>query len=286
MLLEGIETLLVLSTEKTMSRVGSQLYISQSAVSKRIALLEKKLGKKLIVPDGRHVRLTSAANELIESIGPTFKELQGRIYEHHNLQDKTIITINCSETLVAGYLAAVIGEYFKYDSAISISTDHTPRIIEKVQSGKATIGFCAGHLPSQHGLKAIFLWKEPFVLVSKTPLTSLPSKVLTNDLSNPANTYQLDILSTLNIEPLMEMDSYTASAQLALAGVAAALVPLSIVKALKIEEHYCFSFEQLTPLFRPVHLCVRLKSYENPRVKKLLETIVNAVPTEVSLPLS
>ena len=100
------------------------------------------------------------------------------------------------------------------------------------------------------------------------------------------DTYQLDILSTLNIEPLMEMDSYTASAQLALAGVAAALVPLSIVKALKIEEHYCFSFEQLTPLFRPVHLCVRLKSYENPRVKKLLETIVNAVPTEVSLPLS
>jgi len=47
MLLEGIETLLVLSKEKTMSRTGSQLYISQSAVSKRIANLEKKLGKKL-----------------------------------------------------------------------------------------------------------------------------------------------------------------------------------------------------------------------------------------------
>ena len=48
MLLEGIETLLVLSKAKTMSRTGSLLYISQSAVSKRIANLEKKLGKKLI----------------------------------------------------------------------------------------------------------------------------------------------------------------------------------------------------------------------------------------------
>lgn len=281
MLLEGIETLLALSHEKTMSKVGSQLYISQSAVSKRIALLEKKLGKKLIMPDGRHVRLTPAANELIENIGPTFQELQGQIYEQHALLDNTIITLNCSETLVAGYLATMMGEYFKHDNAIRISTDHTPRIIEKVQSGKATIGFCAGHLPPHHGLKAIFLWKEPFVLVSQSRLQTLPTQVITNDLSNPANRYQLDILSQLGIEPLMELDSYTASAQLALGGVAAALVPLSIVKALKIEQQYCFSFEQLKPLFRPVHLCLRPNTYHNERVKKLLVAIENAVPKEV-----
>ena len=281
MLLECIETLLALSHEKTMSKVGSQLYISQSAVSKRIALLEKKLGKKLIMPEGRHVRLTPAANELIANIGHTFQELQGQIYEQHALLDKTIITLNCSETLVAGYLATMMGDYFKHDSTIRISTDHTPRIIEKVQSGKATIGFCAGHLPPHHGLKAIFLWKEPFVLVSRSPLQILPTQVLTNDLSNPANRYQLDILSQLGIEPLMELDSYTASAQLALSGVAAALVPLSIVKALKIEQQYCFSFEQLKPLFRPVHLCLRPNTYHNERVKKLLVAIENAVPKEV-----
>jgi len=280
MLLEGIETLLALSHEKTMSKVGSQLYISQSAVSKRIALLEKKLGKKLIMPEGRHVRLTPAANELIANIGPTFQELQGQIYEQHALLDNTIITLNCSETLVAGYLATMMGEYFKHDNAIRISTDHTPRIIEKVQSGKATIGFCAGHLPPHHGLKAIFLWKEPFVLVSQSRLQTLPTQVITNDLSNPANRYQLDILSQLGIEPLMELDSYTASAQLALGGVAAALVPLSIVKALKIEQQYCFSFEELKPLFRPVHLCLRPNTYHNERVKKLLVAIENAVPKE------
>ncbi len=81
MLLEGIETLLVLSKEKTMSRTGSQLYISQSAVSKRIANLEKKLGKKLIVPAGRHIKLTADAEQLIASIGPTFNELHGLIFE-------------------------------------------------------------------------------------------------------------------------------------------------------------------------------------------------------------
>ncbi|MDF4720844.1 LysR family transcriptional regulator, partial [Vibrio parahaemolyticus] len=68
MLLEGIETLLVLSKEKTMSRTGSQLYISQSAVSKRISNLEKKLGKKLIEPNGRHIKLTSDGLALINTI--------------------------------------------------------------------------------------------------------------------------------------------------------------------------------------------------------------------------
>ncbi|WP_105901229.1 LysR family transcriptional regulator [Vibrio gangliei] len=279
MLLEGIETLLVLESEKTMSRVGSQLYISQSAVSKRIALLEKKLGKKLIVPDGRHVRLTPAAKELIASVGPTFHELQGRIYEQHDVQDQTIIRLDCSETLVAGYLSPMMGAYFHIDSAIRISTHHTPRIVERVQSGKATIGFCAGDLPAQHGLKAIRLCEEPFVLVSKHVLHQLPSQVITNDLTNPANRYQLDVLTQLGIEPTMEMDSYTAAAQLALGGVLTALVPLSIVKTLQIEERFCFYFEELKPLFRPVHLCCRPNIYSHERVKKLIEAIADAVPT-------
>lgn len=280
MLLEGIETLLMLEREKTMSRVGSQLYISQSAVSKRIALLEKKLGKKLIVPDGRHVRLTPAAKELIANVAPTFHELQGQIYEQHDLQDQTVIRLDCSETLVAGYLSDMMGRYFQIDSAIRISTHHTPRIVERVQSGQATLGFCAGDLPRQHGLKALRLCEEPFVLVSQQPLSQLPQYLLTNDLTNPANRYQLDILSQLGIEPLMEMDSYTATAQLALAGVAPALVPLSIVKTLKIEAKYCFRFAELQPLFRPVHLCCRPNIYRNERVKRLITAIADAVPTE------
>ncbi|EGU21309.1 transcriptional regulator, LysR family [Vibrio mimicus SX-4] len=111
MLLEGIETLLVLSKEKTMSRTGSQLYISQSAVSKRIANLEKKLGKKLIVPAGRHIKLTADAEQLIASIGPTFNELHGLIFEQQTLEDNTPIRMDCSETLVAGYLGETMGRY-------------------------------------------------------------------------------------------------------------------------------------------------------------------------------
>ncbi|WP_070962452.1 LysR family transcriptional regulator [Vibrio sonorensis] len=284
MLLEGIETLLVLSKAKTMSKTGSLLYISQSAVSKRIANLEKKLGKKLIAPDGRHIKLTPEAVDLINNVGPAFNELRGLIFEQQSLADCSLIRMDCSETLVAGYLSLFISDYLTVDRHITITTNHTPRIVEHVQSGKAMLGLCAGHLPPHHGLMTFHLADEPLYVVSKSPLLALPDKVLTNDLNNSANTYQIAILSKLGIEPMMEMDSYTATAQLALCGVAPALVPLSIVKTLAIEEKYCFHFAELEPLYRPIHICLRPNSYQIDRVKKLIEAIESAVAKAVLLP--
>ncbi|EGU48869.1 LysR family transcriptional regulator [Vibrio ichthyoenteri ATCC 700023] len=276
MLLEGIETLVTLSKAKTMSRTGSLLYISQSAVSKRIANLEKKLGKKLIVPDGRNVRLTREAINLIESISPTFNELRGLIYEQQNVIENSTLTLDCSETLVAGYLAAVLGECFNHDPYLTITTNHTPRIVEHVQSGKAHIGICAGNLPSHHQLKVFHLFDEPFYIVFDRHLPSLPATIITNDLSNPANSYQQAILSQLNMHPIMQMDSYAAAATLALSGIAPALVPLSVIQSLKIERHHCHHFAPLQSLSRSINICLRPSSYRNKRIKTLIATIADA----------
>ncbi|GAD80695.1 LysR family transcriptional regulator [Vibrio ezurae] len=286
MLLEGIETLLVLNKEKTMSRTGSQLYISQSAVSKRISNLEKKLDKKLVEPDGRLIRLTPAAQALIRNVAPTFIELQGLISDEQSLSSDAVIKMDCSETLIAGYLASQIEPIHAIEKALTITTNHTPRIVENVQSGRVTIGFCAGHLPKSHGLEVFHLFDEPFYIVSKYPQLNLPSKLLCNDLTNPANAYQGQLLETLGITPLMEMDSYTASAKLALGGLAPALIPLSTIKTLNIPTQHLYFFEQLTPLSRPINLCVRPKSLKNERVKIMIETIVDAVPKVTSLPSS
>lgn len=52
-----MEILLILAEEKTTSKIGRLLYISQSAVNKRINNLENQLVKKLIVPHGKYVSL-------------------------------------------------------------------------------------------------------------------------------------------------------------------------------------------------------------------------------------
>ncbi|KOO14655.1 transcriptional regulator [Vibrio xuii] len=286
MLLEGIETLLILSKAKTMSRTGSLLYISQSAVSKRIANLEKKLDKKLIVPDGRNVQLTQDAINLINTIGPTFNELRGLIYEQQTMADQTILRLDCSETLVAGYLSPTLGNHFKSDPYLTLTTNHTPRIIEHVESGKAHIGVCAGHLTKQNNLMQFHLLDEPFYIVFDRKLQALPQTIITNDLNNPANSYQIDILTKLNITPIMQMDSYSAAAQLAIEGIAPALVPISVIKAMKIESEYCSHFTQLTPLYRPINICCRASSYQNPRIKTVITAIADAVPKVASAPLA
>ncbi|MGF1695800.1 LysR family transcriptional regulator [Vibrio lamellibrachiae] len=278
MLLEGIETLLVLAQEKTMSRTGSRLYIGQSAVSKRIANLEKKLGKKLIEPEGRQIKLTSDAIALIEKIGPSLNELRGLIAEEQTIDDHSVIRIDCSETLVAGYLSEVLPNILKQDPYVTITTNHTPRIIEHVKSGDALIGLCAGHLNARIGLHATHLFNEPFKVVSKSLLTTPPPSLITNDLNNPANTYQAGLLQQAGITPSMQMDSYTAAAQLAIQGVSPALVPLSIIKTLHISEAHCFDFEFLASLTRPVHVVYRPSALKLPRVKLVIAAIENSVP--------
>ncbi|MEL6116526.1 LysR family transcriptional regulator [Photobacterium sp. SP02] len=284
MLLEGVETLLVLAKEGTMSRAGSRLYISQSAVSKRIARLEQRLGKKLIVPDGRNIKLTPDAQALVAQVGPGFNELKGQIFDQQAIRDHSPIILACSETLVAGYLAALMGRFLKDDPHIVLNTHHTPVIVERVQAGDATVGFCAGHLPAHHGLQARHLFDEPFTLVFNQPLAEAPECLLTNDLSNPANAYQAGLLQQAGIRPLMEMDSYTAAAKLALGGAAPALVPLSVVKTLAIKEQHCQHFAFLDGFVRPIYLCYRQHSYRSERVKHLIETIADFVPTAAFLP--
>ncbi|MCJ2375906.1 LysR family transcriptional regulator [Vibrio sp. ZSDZ34] len=267
-----------------MSRTGSKLYISQSAVSKRIANLEKKLGKTLIEPQGRQIKLTPDALSLIDRIGPSLHELRGLIAEERTLDEQSVIRIDCSETLVAGYLSEVLPSLMAREPFLTITTNHTPRIIEHVKAGDAAIGLCAGHLNSRIGLHTTHLFNEPFRVVSQQVLTQPPTTLITNDLNNPANTYQAGLLQQAGIVPNMQMDSYTAAAQLAIKGVCAALVPLSIVKTLHIDEGLCFDFDFLSRLTRPVHLVYRPSALKLKRVRTVIETIEDAVPKVASMP--
>ncbi len=84
------------------------------------------------------------------------------IYEQQELEDTSLITLDSSKSLIAGYLGKTIGDYLKQDQYLTITTNHSPRIVERVQSGKATVGLCAGLLPPHHGLMAFHLCDEPF----------------------------------------------------------------------------------------------------------------------------
>ena len=64
-MIENLGTLVSLSKEGTMMEASTALKISQSAVSKRIANLERYYDRKLIERHGRRVVLTSHGTRLV-----------------------------------------------------------------------------------------------------------------------------------------------------------------------------------------------------------------------------
>ncbi|MFQ2099564.1 MULTISPECIES: LysR family transcriptional regulator [Aeromonas] len=276
MLLEGLETLCLLASEGTMAKVASRLYISQSAVSKRIAQLEQRLGKKLIEPDGRHTRLTPQARELLARVAPSLAEMKGVLADSQILTDHTPLPVACSETLLAGYLARFMHDYLQQDPHIALSTHHTPVILARVRGGDALLGICAGRLPPGHGLCAERLLEEPFYLVGDDQGEATPGdqeeerRILTMDLENPSNRYLREPLAALGLTPAMELDSYLALIELAKAGIGPVLLPAGLLALVGEQGKRA---RPLPGLGRPLHLVYRPNSLKRDRIARLVQAL-------------
>lgn len=277
MLLEGLETLSLLASEGTMAKVASRLYISQSAVSKRINQLELRLGKKLVEPDGRQIRLTPQALELLARVAPSLAEMKGVLADSQTLTDQTPLPVACSETLLAGYLARFMHGYLEQDPHIALSTHHTPVILARVRGGDALLGICAGRLPPGHGLCAELLLEEPFYLVGEEVADQQQGtssdqgrSILTMDLDNPSNRYLREPLAALGLVPGMELDSYLALIELAKAGIGPVLLPAGLLSLVGEQGKQA---RPLPGLGRPLHLVYRQSSLQRERIARLVEGI-------------
>lgn len=275
MLLEGLETLCLLASEGTMAKVASRLYISQSAVSKRIAQLEQRLGKKLVEPDGRQIRLTPQAQELLARVAPSLAEMKGVLADSQTLTDLTPLPVACSETLLAGYLARFMHDYLRQDPHLALSTHHTPVILARVRSGDALLGICAGRLPPGHGLEASLLLEEPFYLVEGDQRQGENAdqglrKILTMDLDNPSNRYLREPLAALGLIPAMELDSYLALIELAKAGIGPVLLPAGLLALVGAQGSLA---RHLAGLARPLHLVYRPNSLKRARIAQLVQAL-------------
>ncbi|MBL1377827.1 LysR family transcriptional regulator [Zobellella iuensis] len=274
MLLEGLETLTLLAQEKTMGKVAGRLYITQSAVSKRISNLEARLGKKLVEPDGRHLRLTPDALALLERIGPSLNELRGQLFDSQHLTDQSPLAIACSETILAGYLGPLLNRYLRRDPYLQFSTHHTPVILERVRAGDAVLGVCAGEILHARGLEVVPLLEEQMVLVSPAPPDfGQPLAVVTIDLGNPANRYLEHRLRSAGLIPWMQMDSYFAAAELGRAGVAPAVVPLGVARLMGIDPALQHAPPAGSRLTRPVSLVFRPSSRKRERLASLIAVL-------------
>src|SRR5438876_237547 len=89
---------LAVARERSFTKAGKKLGISQSALSHTIRGLEERLGLRLLTRTTRSVSPTDAGNRLLASVGSRFEEIESELEALSELRDKPAGTIRITAT--------------------------------------------------------------------------------------------------------------------------------------------------------------------------------------------
>src|SRR5688572_221966 len=89
---------LAVARERSFTRAGKKLGISQSALSHTVRGLEERLGLRLLTRTTRSVSPTEAGDRLLMSVGSRFEEIEAELEALSELRDKPAGTIRITAT--------------------------------------------------------------------------------------------------------------------------------------------------------------------------------------------
>jgi DNA-binding transcriptional LysR family regulator len=292
-MLDALETLGLLSELGTMGRVATRLRVTQSAVSKRIAVLERELGGKLLERAGRNVRLTPKALELIGRAQPLLDELRSTLAGEAHLPRGRIV-LGVSESILTswGPLALADAQRALPELELLLHTHRSPVALDAVRSGELHLALVAGNAERNaernHGLAAEHVLDEEMVVLGLPQHTLLrasvraPKEISVLSIERSSGTHralepQLRALRArgLGLSIARELQSYAAIVQLARAGLGPALVPWPLARALGAARADVTSLPA-PGLTRPVVLVARKTTWARPLVVKLSSVLREA----------
>lgn len=122
------------------TKAANELYVTQSAVSQTIRLLEEAIQVKLFYKEGRQIRLTQAGKVLLEHVEPAIKLLEKgtlALQEMGSLHSGTI-RLGASDTISRFLLLPYIKSFHEHFPNINITINNRPSPIssELVQKGE------------------------------------------------------------------------------------------------------------------------------------------------------
>ena len=144
-MIENLETLLVLSRTGTMLEASTELRISQSAVSKRIAVLEKYYKRELTQKKGRRVELTQHGQHLVDKISPVLSELRD-VFVDDEMASGGELVIGVSDAILSSWGARTFYSIQREmpETHFVFHAHRTPVVLDRIRSGEFIAGVCTG----------------------------------------------------------------------------------------------------------------------------------------------
>ena len=239
-ILDGIEALAALEQWRTISEAATRLRLTQSAVSKRIQALQKTMGFRLIEPDGRRVKLTSEAVDLVERARPLLADLRSLARSGPSGGVSTLSLV-LADSIAASWGPQVVAEALGglTDLQVEMHAHRTVLLIESVRLGRYHIGLST-EAPAVKDLIHYPVIDEPFALVRAGFAAKLTKGAPFIVIEPGSATWRA-------IEPLLErhhpellarrmvpVESFSAALQMVKAGFGDGLAPLGLALEMKI----------------------------------------------------
>ncbi len=278
-MIENLETLIVLSKTGTMMETGTVLKISQSAVSKRIAALERYYGKPLIERFGRRVVLTHHGTHLVEKVTPLVSELRGVFLEDTALPRGQII-LGVSEAILASWgpklFAAVQRDMPEVE--FTLHAQRSPTVLDRLRSGEYMVGICTGSSDADTDLQSEIVRLEPMVIIPSAldPFdyeVGDELDVITIESRSGAWASIEEDMRRLHLRRKASLESFFSVAQMALAGFGHGLVPAGVAQTLGAPPGKLIRLDR-HGLNRPVRFVARKSMFSQPLVQSFHESIL------------
>lgn len=225
------------------SEASKQLYISQSAVSQSIKVLEKKLNQTLFIRSTKKVQLTPEGEILLKHIEPAINLIQkgeNQLLEANSLNGGQL-RIGASDTICRYYLVPYLSEFHKAYPNVHIKVTNQTSIecahlLENGQVDFIITNYPNSGLISSQSIRVINEFSDVFVAnqeyfplkeqtVDLQKLQTYPILMLDRKSTTSEFLHQMFQKEQLDLVPEIELSSNDLLIDLARIGLGIAFVP-------------------------------------------------------------
>jgi DNA-binding transcriptional LysR family regulator len=245
--LRFVEAFYWVATLKSVSRAAEKLFVTQSAMSARVAALEDELGVLLLDRRDKQFRLTVAGGRFV-GYAQRFLELQREVKTEmgSELNITTSLRIGAIESVLHSWLIPWI-EKLRVEQPglqLELTVETTPVLMDQIQRGAQDIVFAAlpagGDGVRTKALPAMAMCFVGQVLQHRKNLYSLTElskgELLTFQRGSQPHVALLDALRLAKVENkrVHTISSISAMAQLAQGGFGVATLPVAAAERLAV----------------------------------------------------
>jgi len=144
--LRQMEIFLNVVSSGHLTNVAKEMKLSQSAISMSIKELENILGRPVFDRINKKLVLNEVGRAFYKEIDPIFKKLSDIEYEFKNSENKGMIRVGASTTIVDYLMPSIICSYMSSypDVKITLKEGNTKEIVEMIKDGIIDVAFVEG----------------------------------------------------------------------------------------------------------------------------------------------